>query len=389
MPADTVFDKEALFSELSIENWIMPVVYAGHFSQVAWIHPPWAQQIIEGKHCFLVGKDKSTTTIRVTSTDDYFLSDGLYVPDEQLENPKPLCLDVILLNPVKEPGCEDAEKGESAAKKLKLAENDEVAGGPASAFQCASLQEASFALCDGAEGSLRKVTSSSDSMETSGDMNTVSSQNTKLAANIMEILQKGDAYVLDVDLDFFSVKNPFKEMYTQDEYKILQELYSFKKPSPDALEDALVDCVENRIHQLEDLEAAFADLCEDDGEEAIQRWASIPGMSSLVQLVESLKTRMEAPDYEMIHQAGLTCDYAELPHHVSTETEIEGLMQSMKHVLKHLPKPTLVTLARSSLDDYCPSDQVDFIQEKVLDVLRSLYGTLDVHLEFSPGSSSI
>lgn len=389
MPADTVFDKEALFSELSIENWIMPVVYAGHFSQVVWIHPSWAQQIKEGKHYFLVGKDKSTTTIRVTSTDDYFLSDGLYVPEEQLENPKPLHLDVILLNPVKEPGCEDAEKGESAAKKLKLAENDESAGGPAYAFQCASSQGASFALCDGAESCLRKGTSSTDSMETSADINTISSQNAKLARSIMEILEKEDAYALDIDLDFFSVKNPFKEMYTQDEYNILQELYSFKKPSSDSLEDALVDCVENRIRQLEDLEAAFAELCEDDSEETVQRWASNPGMSSLVPLVQSLKSRMESPDYEMIHQAGLTCDYAELPHHVSSEMEIEGLMQSMKHLLKHLPKPTLVTLARSSLDDYCPSNQVDLIQEKVLDVLRSLYGTLDVHLEFSPGSSSI
>lgn len=64
MPADTVFDKEALFGELSIENWIMPAVYAGHFSQVIWLHPTWAQQIREGKHRFLVGKDISTTTIR-------------------------------------------------------------------------------------------------------------------------------------------------------------------------------------------------------------------------------------------------------------------------------------------------------------------------------------
>ncbi|XP_069814238.1 UPF0489 protein C5orf22 homolog isoform X2 [Dendropsophus ebraccatus] len=383
MPADTVFDKEALFSELSIENWIMPVVYAGHFSQVLWLHPSWAQQIKEGKHFFLVGKDKSTTTIRVTSTDDYFLSDGLYVPEEQLENPKPLHLDVILLNPVMEPGCEDADKGESAAKKLKLAENDEIAGGPASAFQCASSQGVAFAVCDGAEDNFRKGSSPCDYMETNSDLNA------KLAKSIVQVLEKGNAYILDIDLDFFSVKNPFKEMYTQEEYKILQELYSFKKPGSGSLEDTLVDCVENRIHQLEDLEAAFADFCEDDSEETVQRWASNPKMSSLVQLVNSLKSRMEAPDYEMIHQAGLTCDYAELPHHVSSEMEIECLIQSMKHLLKHLPKPTLVTLARSSLDDYCPSEQVDYIQEKVLDVLRSLYGTLDVHLEFSPGSSSV
>ena len=32
---------------------------------------------------------------------------------------------------------------------------------------------------------------------------------------ILEILEKGDAFVLDIDLDFFSVKNPFKEMFTQ------------------------------------------------------------------------------------------------------------------------------------------------------------------------------
>nr|BAC29887.1 unnamed protein product [Mus musculus] len=212
------------------------------------------------------------------------------------------------------------------------------------------------------------------------------SQNTATAGAILDILKTGDAFVLDIDLDFFSVKNPFKEMFTQDEYKILQELYQFKKPDSNLPEDGLVDVVEARTHQLEDLEAVFADLCDGDSEETVQSWASNPGMESLVPLVQSLKKRMEVPDYEMVHQAGLTCDYSELPHHISTEEEIEYLIQSVYFLLKSLPKPTLVTIARSSLDDYCPPEQVDMIQGKVLDVLHSLYGTLDTHLVYSEES---
>lgn len=43
------------------------------------------------------------------------------------------------------------------------------------------------------------------------------------------------------------------------------------------VQEELIDCVDRRTHQLEDLEAAFGDLLEDDGEETITRWASHPG----------------------------------------------------------------------------------------------------------------
>ncbi|NWJ10603.1 CE022 protein, partial [Crypturellus undulatus] len=391
MPADTVFDKEALFSELSIENWIMPAVYAGHISQVIWLHPPWAQQISEGTHDFLIGKDISTTTIRVTGTDHYFLSDGLYVPADQLENEKPLSLHVILINPTEALNSQEENGKAASAKRVKLSTDD-----------TASTASASSSVIPG------DLDHSSSSVKNRGIQNTSTQNGTETLSegsascllrnsecpirevikDICQALQKGDAYVLDIDLDFFSVKNPFKEMYTQTEYELLQELYSFKKPHRNATEEGLLDCVENRVHQLEDLEAAFADLCDSDDEETLQKWASYPGMKPLLQLVHSLKTRMESPDYEMVHQAGLTCDYIELPHHVSTEEEIEGLIRSIKVLLKNMPKPTLVTVARSSLDDYCPSEQVDVIQEKVLDLLRSLYGALDVHLDYSSSSSS-
>ncbi|XP_074057821.1 UPF0489 protein C5orf22 homolog [Macrotis lagotis] len=387
MRADTVFDKEALFGELSIENWIMPVVYAGHFSHVIWLHPSWAQQIKEGKHYFLVGKDTSTTTIRVTSTDHYFLSDGLYVSEDQLENPKPLELNVILVNPSQLVSSQEENGAVPSAKRLKLTAEESQS---TALMNCSSSE----GLCPHPKAEeMEKDTGSQLTPQTCTSSaipsysETQDCQNRTGAREILQILKKGDAFVLDVDLDFFSVKNPFKEMFSQEEYKLLQELYSFHKPDTEVTEEDLVDCVESRVHQLEDLEAAFADLCDGDDEETVQRWASNPGMRSLIPLVQSLKNRTETPDYEMVHQAGLTCDYSELPHHISTEQEIECLIQSLKNLLKNLPKPTLVTIARSSLDDYCPSEQVDSIQEKVLNVLHTLYGSLDIHLEYSVTSA--
>ncbi|XP_060047175.1 UPF0489 protein C5orf22 homolog isoform X2 [Erinaceus europaeus] len=319
------------------------------------------------------------TLFRVTSTDHYFLSDGLYVTEDQLENQKPLQLDVIMVKPYKL--CSSQEENDAvSSKKPKLAV--EEAENTAST-NCDSYSEG---LENDSMTHRRDQTCLEPSSSCSSEIQEC--QTTANTEKILEILKKGDAFVLDIDLDFFSVKNPFKEMFTQEEYKILQELYQFKKPATSLTQEELVDCVDARTHQLEDLEATFADLCDGDDQETVQKWASNPGMESLVPLIQSLKKRMEVPDYEMVHQAGLTCDYSELPHHVSTEQEIDCLVQSVYYLLKNLPKPILVTIARSSLDDYCPCEQVDIIQEKVINVLRSLYGTLDIHLAYSADASS-
>ncbi|XP_036412671.1 UPF0489 protein C5orf22 homolog [Colossoma macropomum] len=369
MPASTVFDKEALFSELSIENWIMPMVFAGHVSHIAWLHPYWAQQIKEGEHNICVGRDKSTTTIRVTSTDDYFLSDALYVPADQLEDSKSLHLRVIQVDPVDMSHSSQGQNDPISAKKPKTDSNGEVDKEQDHQPKTNESFTCSFQPPDGSS--------------TSGNSaNAQKGSAASFVSSLLSFMEQNDAYILDIDLDFFSCKNPFKDIYTQEEYSVLQELYSFKRPKEHADEEELLDCVERRTRQLEDLEAAFADLLEDDSQNTIDRWAANPGMGSLAKLVSSLKNRNKSPDYEMVHQAGLTCDYSELPHHISSEEEIQQLLLAVQLVLEALPKPTIVTISRSSLDEYCPAEQVDSIQSNMLNILETLFGSLDVHKEY-------
>uniref|UniRef100_A0A3Q2ZUY4 Chromosome 5 open reading frame 22 n=1 Tax=Kryptolebias marmoratus TaxID=37003 RepID=A0A3Q2ZUY4_KRYMA len=355
MCADTVFDKEKLFRELSIENWIMPMVYAGHVSCVAWLHPYWSQQIQEGEHRMNVGKESSTSTIRVTCTDNYFLSDGLYVRKEQLKNSQPLRLSVIRVNPVKPPQRLNTGQGTekdpypSLSKKPRTERRKDGESKPFSA---------TIDTPQPLEGSNSKEEQSSSRTEDCADDEGSTSY---IVEKMASVLGKTDAYVLDIDLDFFSCKNPFKDLYTEDE---------------------LDECVDHRTRQLEDLEAAFADLLENDAEETIGRWSRNSGMSSLARLVSSLKARNPCPDYEMVHQAGLTCDSMELPHHISSDDEIDRLISAVQLFLKDLPTPTLVTMSRSSLDEYCPVEQVDSVQSKVLFILEGLYGDLDVYKEY-------
>ncbi|XP_055631959.1 UPF0489 protein C5orf22 homolog [Toxorhynchites rutilus septentrionalis] len=298
MPAEYVFNKEDLLDSISIENWLMPTVFAGHVERIVWIKPEWSDQMPNGKYQFNVGEYEGS--IRTDSTLEYFVSDGCYQPEENLEKKKALKLDV------------------SSIAEYKAIDEDELK----------------------------------------------------------------DGYILDIDLDYFSTHNPFLKIYDKvDLYEKLKEIFISPELADSTENDLekLQRIAKNREEKLEFLESIFLYLEEvgdlkhflvDYQQEISQEYTQL--LQKVTTLVTILKKEYaeEEIDWSMIYDAGCTCDITDLPHHESTREEIQAMITQFESFLTQLPSPTVITISRSSEDDYTPAEQVELIQELVLAALK-------------------
>lgn len=319
MQADTVWDKDQLFGEISIENWILPAAYAGHLKHLIWVKPPWAKQMSDGVTTFLIGRHKDTGTIRLTCSEPYFVSEGLYAAHEELENTREITLHAMTIGLfIEDPGKKDDFVGISSALRQYLPEKD-------------------------------------------------------------------TPYILDVDLDFFSTKNPFKTLYENANlYEKLAPLYAFQRPEsndPEILKE--ISAVRNE--QLTELESLFDYLQENRSLQGYEgeRSPRYEAVQLIFREVTSVYKESEI-DWKLVHDAGCTRDDTDLPDHVTKPNDLDRLMTgTFASFLAALPAdPTIVTIARSTEDEYCPPDQVDQIQVGVLEELRQRLGDMDVRLAY-------
>lgn len=315
MPATHTRDKSQLLAALSIENWIMPACYAGHFDRLVWCKPPWARQMPAGEQRFTIGDYAGV--LAVSCALEYFVSEGSYRPAADLANGRPVRLRTI---------------------ELPLSGDDET-----------------------------------------GDIATVAGD-----------LQTGP-FVLDIDLDFFSTHNPFRDLYPKAQaYDRLLDIFEYERVANKDCDDDVAEpphalhCSRERLNQLDDLERIFQHLQRNGGHltgitaacDSVQRVWPL-----LTELCERLRDNYACADIDwmLVYNAGCTRDSVggDLPHHESTASELDEMVGHFERMLRGLQPaavPTVITVARSSLDDYCPAEQVDDIQQRVWQALTRVYG---------------
>ncbi|XP_063866805.1 UPF0489 protein C5orf22 homolog isoform X1 [Scylla paramamosain] len=315
LKASEVFDVPNMLEKLSIENWILAAAFTGQISTIIWMKPSWSNQIEDGHYNFLIGEQKGTDRIRVSCPAFYFVGEMLYCKPEELTSTKEVNLHVHTL------GTEVEETVEQDLVRL---------------------------------------------------------------INCHE-----NHYVLDVDLDYFSTRNPFVSMHSKaDMYERLKTLYHFKYTQTEETE-VVEEHVKRRSAQIETLHSIFSYLqkLKDPTEIEAEITSVCQPMQDSKQreylkalILDLLKDCQgedgeSGVDWELVHDAGCTIDddTHQLPHHVSSKEEIDSLMETFCSLVTRLPQPTLVTVARSSEDDYCPPHQVDGIQEALCGFLRKTY----------------
>ncbi|CAL1294330.1 unnamed protein product [Larinioides sclopetarius] len=196
-----------------------------------------------------------------------------------------------------------------------------------------------------------------------------------------EVKKKMDTcpYVLDIDLDFFSTRNPFYSIFNEKQFDILRKLYHYEHPT-ELTDEILRQVTAKRREQLSELKSIFNNVR--DGMDP----SASPLLSEVEPLLDTFPDR-RPPDPDLLNDAGCTCDDCDLPHHVSTPDEVRHLVGVVKDFLLQNPKPAIITIARSSRDDYCPPEDVNFIQECVLQMLEEVYGSIDVSRDYETDNS--
>ncbi|KAG4066439.1 hypothetical protein HA402_007075 [Bradysia odoriphaga] len=186
-----------------------------------------------------------------------------------------------------------------------------------------------------------------------------------------------EVYMLDIDLDFFSTHNPFLKIYEKaDAYTKLHPIFAFSWPDKLDETDELLAKVKDRENQLNELEKVFQYVADNGHLTGITVPEILKSVwSQINELVADVQANYSDVNWTLIYDAGCTCDTTDLPHHESPLEEINMLIDQFKQFLRGLQlPPTIVTISRSSYDDYCPVDQVEHIQEKVLNALQEVYG---------------
>ncbi|KAG3111977.1 hypothetical protein PI124_g13422 [Phytophthora idaei] len=338
---NVIFEPETLYDTLDesvagIAEFLLPLVLAGHVNQITWLKPLWATQMPTGAFKQIsIGKRKSNGSMGVTSELPHFIEDELFCPVEEMDT--------------------------SSIRTWDLFATETSSSGYAAAVATEAI--------------------------------TTARQNSK-------------AFILDIDLDYFSTWNPFrKDLEThvgETSVKAVAQVFSSVRYKQDPLEFGKAKQRTSERRTFCELIKRFeaADALE-DASKRTSEWTQVAKeltplyaegvvveklLDEFIQILEQYRDDKNAR--REIWTAG---PFLDLPHHESSLEEIEGMVDELErflrtHTLDSTNPPAVVTIAKSTGDEYLPPHQLDIVLTSVLRMLERVFGELSTRfVEYEDG----
>ncbi|CAI5703551.1 unnamed protein product [Peronospora effusa] len=330
---DTIFDPETLYNILDdsvagIAEFLLPLVYAGHVTQITWLKPSWSMQIPIGSFKqVVIGKRKINDTMGVTSELPYFVEDKLFCPVEDLDVFSRRYWDLFVTE----------------------------------------INSSDFATAVAIEA-------------------------------VANARQCSKSYILDIDLDYFSTWNPFRKdleaLIGEVAVKTVTRFFSCIRYKREPLE--VIAATHRNSERKTFCELVKRLKAADAMEDTITRrskWAQV--RSNIISLYEdNVDAEKLLDEFDQVledhrddkaarREIWAAGPFLDLPHHESSQDDFERMVSQLEqflltHALDEDNPPAIVTIAKSTGDEFLPPYQLDAILPSVLEMLERVYGELAV-----------
>ncbi|KAE8899191.1 hypothetical protein PF005_g10178 [Phytophthora fragariae] len=331
MDTAAIFQPETLYDALDdsvagIAEFLLPLVFAGHVSQVTWLKPSWATQMPTGAFKQLtIGKRKSDA-LGVASELPHFVEDELFCPLDEMVASSIRYWDLF--------ATETSLSAEAAAVSAEAIDNAR---------------------------------------------------------------RKSKGYVLDIDLDYFSTWDPFrKDLETrigESAVKIVAQVFSCVRYKRSRLESMTAIQRDSERKTFRELINRLTAVDTQDWTQVVSELAVLYAddvdvealFGNFAQLLE--RYRDDEATRSEIWAAG---PFLDLPHHESSSEEIHNMVTELEqflhsHALDAANPPAIVTIAKSTGDEYLPPHQLDHVLASVLQILERVFGELSTkEVEYEP-----
>lgn len=368
-----VFQPRSLLQKLretasGIAEWMIPLVFANHVSRIVWVRSPWSRQLADGEYSIQVGvgnrsgKD-SQQCLKVDCFAPYFADDGIseYGESMSCKNRETLSLQVVCLH--NDGHNETSHQGSGLSTDTPLSifvPRDSPLILDICLDYFTTLNPFLVALrtalnCDQNNVPVKCGVADRIHLLLHEQERLSPSDCCALIYEVMMRPRHRQASPSRTNTGLVWQKNTWQERVTRSLFKIFMRHALWKTSKEQFLRDRVV----------QQILATF-------GSHVFPQFRNTTGVQLMMSFAKMLK-QLTPSQIEVVRDYISWCD---LPHKVSTQEEVESMIQRMILCLKRLPtfNPLIVTIACSASDGFVPIKDVRHIIANIREALHDCFG---------------